>query len=193
MAAILPLNWRLPDAVEIESGRPVLGRTMTAFAGALNHINGLHARGWYPVTGFQLARLPAANAADMGFISTERDHEHHRIPMYVAKGVTLLRVAVVALAYEDGGTDEPEVEVSVYDSGGVAVDAGFSMLRGNGSLPGGEFEVRGANFLVPFVGEVANRSLDVTAKQGSVVVLRIDTVRTMVMAAFVTPQVEATL
>lgn len=193
MAAILPLTWRLPDAVEIESGRPVLGRTLTAFAGALNHINGLHARGWYPVTGFQLASLAAADTDDVGFIKTERDHEHHRIPMYVAKGVTLLRVAVVALAYETGGTDEPEVAVSVYDSGGAAVDAGFTLLRGNGSLPGGEHEVAGANYLIPFVGELANRTLDVTAKQGSVVVLRIDTVRTLVLAAFVMPQVEATL
>lgn len=193
MSAPLTLNWNLPGTVEIESGRPVLGRTLAALVGAMNHINGLHARGWYPVTGFQLASLAAASASDVGFIQGERDSEHHRVPMYVPNGVTLLRVAVVALAYKTGGTAEPEVAVSVYDSGGAAVDAGFSMFRGNGSLPGGELEIAGANYLLPFVGQVANRTLDVSTKAGSVVVLRIDTIKTLVLAAFVMPQIEATL
>lgn len=193
MAAPVPLGWRLPSTDEIVPGLPVLGRTLAALAGAANHVNGLHARGWAPVACYQLAAETVADADDVGYIVGPAEDEDHRIAYYVPEGVDLVRVAVVGLAYETGGDAEPVVAVSAYDSAGGVVDAGFDLTRGNGSLPGGEVKVGDAYWLVPFVGEAGARTLSLAAKADEVIVLRLDTTRCMLVGVFAMPDLAVTL
>jgi hypothetical protein len=193
MASPVTLAWSPPDSAEVVSGEPVLGRTLVAMCGAVNHLNGLHARGWLPISVGQTGAETPAAAADRGLIQGEAENEAHRVPFYIPLGVDLLRVAVVALAYRTGGAAEPEVAVSAYESGGAVIDAGFTLTRQAGGLPGGEVVVEGDYLLTPFVGELANRTLSVGTKEGNVVILRLDTVRCMVIAAFVMPELAVTL
>jgi hypothetical protein len=193
VASPVPLSWTPPDADEVIIGAPVLGRTLVAMCGCVNQLNGLHARGWLPVSVGQTGAETPAAADDRGLIEGEAENEAHRVPFYVPLGVDLLRVAVVALAYRTGGAAEPEVAISAYDAAGIAVDAGFTLTRQLGGLPGGEVVVEGDYLLTPFVGEVANRTLSVGAKEGNVIILRLDTIRCMVIAAFVMPELATTL
>ena len=203
MSAVIPTSWRVPASSETKSGKPVLGRTLVTMAGALNHLNGIHARGFAPTLGFQ---DPWATWTT-GFVRGEPDkYETQRVPYHVPPGVTDVHVVMFCLSYETGGADIPHVDVSVVDSVGATVDVGCFWDRVDGTLPGVETRFRGSWHLLPYMVESANRQssdilgtpsarrrLSVAGHDGEVVVFKIDCLRTRVLSFFALPVPAVTL
>lgn len=203
MASPVSPLWRVPRIPETHMGRPVLGRTLVAMAGALNHLNALQARGFAPVSIMQGPALAVADVDDVGYFHAEpARYESIWAPYYVPEGVDLLHVALVCLSWERDGTQAPEVTVDVVESGLVAmVDEGCTWTRATGALPGDEFSVAGDDYLRPYLiesstrfqaadptsGPTDPRRLSVGSKAGSMVVIRVATIRCQVVALFVLP------
>ena len=87
MPAIVPVSWRVPSAGETRIGRPVLGRTLITFAGAINHLNGIHARGVAPTAAYQdpwdaweNGLVPAIGLVLLLGLETDFGRELHRFP-----------------------------------------------------------------------------------------------------------------
>lgn len=208
MAAVVPPTWRLPTVAETYISRPVLGRTLTTLAGAVNHINGIHVRGFSPVQGYQYPKLPSADADDRGYLVGEVEDETHAILYWVPEAVDLLHIAMHCHSYANGGTgSEPSVTLTVEDGAGGVVDEGCVWRRGDGTLPGRETEVQGDNWLPPYLvesaaafrstdptgGPTAPRRISVGPKAGSVVVVKLVTSRTLVSALYLLPVPPVTL
>lgn len=203
MASPVSPLWRLPRIPETNMGRPVLGRTLVAMAGALNHLNALQARGFAPVSIMQGPALAVADADDVGYFHAQPDrYESVWAPYYVPKGVDLLHVAIVCLSFETGGDQDPEVTVTVEASTLVSVvDEGCTWTRATGALPGDEFSVAGDDYLRPFLiesstrfqaadptsGPTDPRRLSVGTKAGDMVVVKVATVRCQVVALYILP------
>ena len=201
MAGIVPTGWTVPGASEMHIARPVKGASLVGLAGAFNHLNALHARGFSPVGCYQLARLASASAEDIGYIEGEVLNETHHVPYYVPPGVALLHVAMLVLSYETGGTADPSVTMDIRDDAGGTIDEGCTWARAEGTMPGHERLMRGRYRLYPALiesavaflstdptsGPTGPRRLSVSGKDGDVVVLRVVTVRAMLVGLFVLP------
>ena len=208
MAAVVHPQWRLPGVAEMHISKPVLGRTLTTLTGAVNHINGIHVRGFAPVQAYQLPRWPSTDPDDRGYLVDERDDETHSILYWVPEAVDLLHVAMVCHSYESGGTGaEPSVTLTVEDGAGGVVDEGCAWRRGDGTLPGREREVQSEFWLPPYLvesddkfessdptsGPTGPRRISVGVKAGNVVVVKLVTVRTLVSALYLLPVPPVTL
>lgn len=188
-------------------GRPVVGRTLGALAGALNHINGLHCRGFAPIGCYQLARLTGSPLEDIGYVVDEALNETHRIPYYVPPGVALLHVAAIVLSYETGGEATPSLTIDILSGAGASIDEGCAWDRATGTMPGSERGQYSFYELLPALiesaaafrstdptsGPTGPRRLSVAGKDGDVVILRVVTVRAMMVALYILPLPPVTL
>lgn len=211
MAGIVPQQFRVPAAAECHIAESVLGRTLVTMAGAFNHLNAIHARGFVPAMVWQGPSFTAADASDVGYqIGSETvnlsgtRYETIYVPFWVPKAVDLLHIVLVCLSYESGGSNNPVVTVTIDDTSGVDVDDGCTWTREAGTIPGSETNVGGEFYLRPFVVESTKRfqaadpaagtpsdprSLSVGSKAGSVVVAKIscDSARVIAAAFFPLP------
>ena len=130
MSAIVPLTWATPAASESYTAAPVLGRTLGVFAGAQNHLTGIHVPGFCPALAYQ-DPPEATTADDIGYIEgPAQHHESVRLPYYIPAGVTLLGVHVTVLSYGSGDvTPPPVVAVSLYNTIGHVIDVGWTATR----------------------------------------------------------------
>lgn len=203
MASPVPLLWRVPAAAETRIGNPVLGRTLTGLAGALNHLNAVHVRGFAVATAYQAPAYPSADADDVGQRMGEVDrHETLYVPYRVPEAADWVHVSAWCLAYETGGTQSPEVTISVETVSGSSVDVGCTWTRAARTLPGMERRDRGRFMLAPFLIESSRRrnstdpggmtptdprQLKVGAEAGGVVIFKIASVRTSVVSFTIWP------
>jgi hypothetical protein len=183
--------WAPPSEAEVAIGAPVLGRTLVGLAGALTHLAAVQCAGFVPISAYQ-GKSISGDDDDDGWMLGEAEDEEHRVPVYVPMGVDAVTVHLVVMGYAEGGTEAPEVSVSVIDGLGGVVDAGFTLDRATGlgveALAGG----RGAR-LWPKWGQSIDATLALGTKAGSVVVLRIDTTRCMLVSALLVPAYPETL
>ncbi len=190
MATPVSRMWTLPAEEPIAVGRPVLGRSLVGLAAALAHLGGIQAQGFGVLCSYQAPAVPD-DADDVGWMVGEPDDETHRLPIYVPVGVDVVTVSLVVLALPDGGT-APSIEVSAYNSGGVAIDAGFTLDRGAGLaglvLAGGD-----GDRLWPCAAQSSAARLSLSAAAGEMAILHIDTVSAMVVSALICPEWPETL
>lgn len=154
----------------MQVGRPVLGRTLVALAGAATHLNGLHCRGFSPCMAYQEAAAATFSAAaNVGYTRGEVDHhESQAIPYIVPPGVAEVHVALLCLSYEvRGSTPHPSIAIELVDGSGVQVDAGCVWSRDDGTLPGHETNVGNDYYLTPYLVESSTHdATDPTSQTG---------------------------
>lgn len=206
MAAPISPRFNLPKPAETYIGNPVLGRTLTALGGALNHLNVVHARGFSATSVYQRAAFASGNAADVGYRIGEVDAAETLVfPYYVPPGVDRLHASIWAMSYATGGTGaEPTLTMSIGTASGSPVDVGCVWDRADGTLPGAEFLSAGNWLLRPFHVESAARYttgdessgsptqprwLVVGAEAGSVVVVTVAALRAAVVSVSLLPVV----
>lgn len=207
MTAPVSPFWRVPRVGETYMGEPVLGRTATGIAAMFNHLNGVQARGFVPISVYQGPALTSGHADDIGYIKGDLErYETIYAPFYVPLGVDLVHVALYCLCYETGGpslpAQSPTVTVTVEDASQVQFEDGCTWTRVSRDLPGDEFKKAGSYFMRPFLVESAPRfsSADPTAgspsaprrlslgsKVGTVVVMKIASERARVVAGWLFP------
>lgn len=155
MGSPVPLTWRPPAAAEANIGRPVTGRTLTAAAGALNHLNAVHVRGFASLSVYQGSLV--SGTSDVGYRLGEVDKYETAYGIYrVPEAVTLVHVGVWCLAYEHS-THVPGLTVDVVDGSGVLFEVGATWTREARDLRGDETRDRGVYKLRPFLCESAAR------------------------------------
>ncbi len=209
MAAPLKLSFVLPTVAELQAGDPVLSRSAVVLGGGITHLQGLHCAGLQPTSTYLQAHAgtPGAFVYDLGWHTGEPDSETHRIAYYVPIGVDLLYVSAHVLAYDPGSTPDPEVTVEVLDAAGAPVDEGMTWTR-PATMPGMDepgqaglwilapFKIESADrFLAsdPTTGPTGPRYLSVGGKAGSVVIVKVTTIKARIVSLFLMPKVEAYL
>ena len=155
MSGPVPLTWRPPAVAETHIGRPVTGRTLTAAAGALNHLNAVHVRGFASLSVYQGPLVSGAD--DVGYrLGEVTKYETCYAPYWVPEAVNLVHVGVWCLAYEHS-THVPSLTVDVVDASGAQVDIGATWTREARDLRGDETLDRGVYKLRPFLCESSTR------------------------------------
>ena len=200
MGSPVPGQWRPPAAAETYIGRPVTGRTLVTAAGALNHLNAIHVRGFASLSVYQGPKL--SGATDVGYRLGEVDHyETAYAPYYVPEAVGLVHLGVWCLAYEHS-THVPALTVDVVDASGTVVEVGATWTREARDLRGDETLDRGVFKLRPFLCESAARyttgdesagspspprRFNLASKAGSAVVFRFSGTYCAIVSAIIQP------
>jgi len=201
--------WHLPPVDEIDAGLPVFGRTLATLAGALNHLQGWHCRGFAASDVWQGGQLTPGDSDDVGYILRQPEaHGEMAIPYYVSTGVEWVHVVLHVLSRAAGGATTPRVRVRVETASEVVIDDGVEWDRGSGTLPGSEDATRaGTPLLLPFrvessestVGDptpgvpTAPRRLYVGSEVGSIVIVRAVTERARIVGVHIIPEPLVTL
>ena len=139
MSAPVPTTWRTPPAAELDAGLPVFGRTLTTLAGALNHLQGWHCRGFATADVWQGEQITPGDSDDVGYITGQPEaHGLVIVPYIVPIGVDWIHLVMTVLSVplSDGGATTPIVTVTVETPSGATIDDGCEWLRSDGSLPG---------------------------------------------------------
>lgn len=200
MGSPVPLQWRPPAAAETYIGRPVTGRTIVSAAGALNHLNAVHVRGFASLSVYQGPRI--SGTSDVGYRLGEVDHYETAYGIYwVPEAVSLVHLGVWCLAYEHS-THVPSLTVDVVDASGTVVEVGATWSRDARDLRGDETLDRGVYKLRPFLCESAARyttndetsasptpprRFNLSGKAGSAVVFRFSGTYCAVVSAIIQP------
>lgn len=200
MGSPVPGQWRPPAATETYIGRPVTGRTLVTAAGALNHLNAIHVRGFASLSVYQGPKL--SGATDVGYRLGEVDHyETAYAPHYVPEAVGIVHIGVWCLAYEHS-THVPALTVDVVDASGAVVEVGATWTREARDLRGDETLDRGVYKLRPFLCESAARyttgdessgsptpprRFNLAGKAGAVVVFRFSGTYCGIVSAIIQP------
>jgi len=155
MGSPVPMAWRPPAVAETNIGRPVSGRTLVTAAGAVNHLNAVHIRGFASLSVYQGPKL--TGATDVGYRLGEVDHYETAYGIYyVPEAVSIVHIGVWCLAYEHS-THVPALTVDVVDASGTVVEVGATWTREARDLRGDETLDRGVFKLRPFLCESAAR------------------------------------
>jgi hypothetical protein len=200
MGSPVPMAWRPPAVAETNIGRPVSGRTLVTAAGALNHLNAVHVRGFASLSVYQGPKL--SGSTDVGYRLGEVDHYETAYGIYyVPEAVTLVHLGAWCLAYEHS-THVPSLTVDVVDASGAVVEVGATWTREARDLRGDETLDRGVYKLRPFLCESANRyttgdeggasptpprRFNLASKAGSVVVFRFSGTYCAIVSAIIQP------
>ena len=200
MGSPVPMAWRPPAAAETNIGRPVSGRTLVTAAGALNHLNAVHVRGFASLSVYQGPKL--SGSTDVGYRLGEVDHYETAYGIYyVPKAVSIVHLGVWCLAYEHS-THVPALTIDVVDSGGTVFEVGATWTREARDLRGDETLDRGVFKLRPFLCESAARyttgdesagspspprRFNLASKAGSVVVFRFSGTYCAILSAIIQP------
>lgn len=209
MSAPVPTTWRLPPVGEVDAGLPVFGRTLTTIAGALNHLQGWHCRGFAATDVWQGGQLDVADSDDVGFVTGQPEaHGVCVVPYYVPTGVDWIHAVISVLSVADGGSGDPTLTATVETASGGVIDDGCEWERPGGLLPGAESRTPGGTrLLIPYRvetsesiaqdatpgGPVAPRRLYVGSEQGSIAIVRIVTTRARVTGVHIIPEPVVTL
>lgn len=212
MSAPVPTTWRTPPAAELDAGLPVFGRTLTTLAGALNHLQGWHCRGFAAADVWQGPAGTYGASTDLGYITGQPEaHGTVIMPYYVPIGVEWVHLVMFVLslpATPDGGATTPTVTVTVESASGVARDDGCIWTRADGSLPGDHHWTRGrTRLLLPVQVETGSdraddptpgtpdtpRRLYVGDDVGGVAIIKAVTVRARIVAMHIIPEPLVTL
>lgn len=200
MGSPVPMAWRPPAVAETNIGRPVSGRTLVTAAGALNHLNAVHVRGFASLSVYQGPKL--SGSTDVGYRLGEVDHYETVYGIYyVPEAVSIVHLGVWCLAYEHS-THVPSLTVDVVDASGTVVEVGATWTREARDLRGDETLDRGVYKLRPFLCESAARyttgdeggatptpprRFNLADKAGSVVVFRFSGTYCAIVSAIIQP------
>ena len=188
-------------------GRPVAGRTLTAMAKALTHLNAYQARGFAPASVYIIPAWTSANANDVGYRINEPDrYETLYLPYFVPLGVDLIHVSLMCLSYKTGGSQAPAITVNILTSAGADVDKGCSWSRDVGDLPGSEITHGDNYWLPPYLAESAARfatadpaagttdprrlavgASAIVPSEGTVVIIKISAIRVRIVSVHILP------
>lgn len=213
MASSVNPNWQVPRTPETNMGRPVAGRTLGGMAKALTHLNAIQARGFAPASVYMMPAWTASSYLDVGYVKGPVDHhETLYLTYFVPLGVDLIHVGLTCLSYETGGAQAPTITVNILDAAHADIDKGCSWSRDSGQLPGSEIADGGLFYLKPYfvesdarfnaadpaTGTTDPRRLAVGASaiipsEGAVVIIKIATVRTRIVSAYILPVPPVTL
>ena len=213
MAAPVTPYWKVPRTPETHMGRPVAGRTLTAMARALTHLNVYQARGFAPASVYIIPAWTAANASDVGYIIGQVDrYESLYLPYFVPLGVDLIHVSFMCLSYETGGHQAPAITVNILAQSGADVDKGCSWSRDSGQLPGSEIAHGDKFWLPPYLAESVARfaaadpaagttdprrlavgASAIIPSEGTVVIIKISAIRVRFVSVHILPVPPVTL
>lgn len=200
MGSPVPMAWRPPAVAETNIGRPVSGRTLVTAAGAVNHLNAVHVRGFASLSVYQGPKL--SGSTDVGYRLGEVDHYETAYGIYyVPEAVSIVHLGVWCLAYEHS-THVPSLTVDVVDASGTVVEIGATWTREARDLRGDETLDRGVYKLRPFLCESAARyttgdeggatptpprRFNLASKAGSVVVFQFSGTYCAIVSAIIQP------
>lgn len=200
MGSPVPMAWRPPAVAETNIGRPVSGRTLVTAAGAVNHLNAVHVRGFASLSVYQGPKL--SGSTDVGYRLGEVDHYETAYGIYyVPEAVSIVHLGVWCLAYEHS-THVPSLTVDVVDASGTVVEVGATWTREARDLRGDETLDRGVYKLRPFLCESAARyttgdegsatptpprRFNLADKAGSVVVFQFSGTYCAIVSAIIQP------
>lgn len=200
MGSPVPVAWRPPAVAETNIGRPVSGRTLVTAAGAVNHLNAVHVRGFASLSVYQGPKL--SGSTDVGYRLGEVDHYETAYGIYyVPEAVSIVHLGVWCLAYEHS-THVPSLTVDVVDASGTVVEIGATWTREARDLRGDETLDRGVYKLRPFLCESAARyttgdeggatptpprRFNLASKAGSVVVFQFSGTYCAIVSAIIQP------
>lgn len=200
MGSPVPMAWRPPAVAETNIGRPVSGRTLVTAAGAVNHLNAVHVRGFASLSVYQGPKL--SGSTDVGYRLGEVDHYETAYGIYyVPEAVSIVHLGVWCLAYEHS-THVPSLTVDVVDASGTVVEIGATWTREARDLRGDETLDRGVYKLRPFLCVSAARyttgdeggatptpprRFNLASKAGSVVVFQFSGTYCAIVSAIIQP------
>jgi hypothetical protein len=169
-------------------------------AGALNHLNAVHVRGFASLSVYQGPKL--SGSTDVGYRLGEVDHYETAYGIYyVPEAVSTVHIGVWCLAYEHS-THVPSLTVDVVDASGAVVEVGATWTREARDLRGDETLDRGVFKLRPFLCESAARyttgdeggatptpprRFNLADKAGAVVVFRFSGTYCAIVSAIIQP------